>query len=186
MSGNNKQTRQAAEKIGTSNESLAVLLKAAQPRLIVRVVPDPCNKSKLEITPYIREVDAVSEVVIREGYDPDHSPLGPVYWRIVKRGDQRLYLSTYRVMRDEIIKGWGTPRLAYCDPLTGMAIARVRGGPSMTQTPRVAQTLRVRASFAVGIEPALARSSTARAALNPVFLRLRGLGRSEGSGHVGL
>ena len=40
--------------------------------------------------------------------------------------------------------------------------------------------------IAARIEPGRATSSTAQSALNPVFPMLRGLGRSERSGHIGL
>jgi hypothetical protein len=94
MSSPNKQTYQS--------ESLADLLRVAEPRLIMRVTPDPYNKFKRTVVPTIREVERESEEVIDEGYDPDHSPLGrPVYWRIVIRGGQKLYCSTFRTSRGE-------------------------------------------------------------------------------------
>ena len=78
------------------------------------------------MTPYISEVERGWDEIISEGYDPDHSPLGcPVYWRIVNRGDEKFYCSTFPAKRDQIIKAWGTRGLAYCDPVTGMAIARI-------------------------------------------------------------
>ena len=108
MSSHNKQTHQS--------ESLADLLRVAEPRLIIRITPDPYNEFKRTLVPTIREVERESEEVIDEGYDPDHSPLGrPVYWRIVIRGGQKLYCSTFRTSRDQIIQAWGTRGLAYCD-----------------------------------------------------------------------
>jgi hypothetical protein len=99
-------------------------LRTAQPSLIARV--DHVGGFKFTITPYIRELERDGEEVISEGYDPDHSPLGcPVYWRIVKRGDEHFYCSTFQATRDQILKAWGTRGLAYCEPVTGMAVAEI-------------------------------------------------------------
>jgi hypothetical protein len=109
----------------------AEYLRSAQPRLICRVDPegryvDPEGSRLFKLTPYISEVDLRWDEVIREGYDPDQSPLGcPVYWRIVNRADEQFYCSTFRAKRDQIIKAWGTRGLAYCDPVTGMAAVRI-------------------------------------------------------------
>jgi len=106
------------------HESLEEYLKAAQPRLVIRVVRG--TGLKFKVTPYIKEVEHGCEEVIEEGFDPDHSPLGvPVYWRIIKRGDERLYCSTHLLRRDQLIRVWGTRGLVYCDPVTGMAVARI-------------------------------------------------------------
>jgi hypothetical protein len=81
---------------------------------------------RIKLTPYISKVERGWGEVISEGYDPDHSPLGcPVYWRIVKRGDEQVYCSTFSATRDQIMKGWGTKGLAYCDPVTGRAVVRL-------------------------------------------------------------
>lgn len=97
-------------------------LRSAQPRLIITCE----NKGRSSsLTPHIGEVDRGWDEVISEGYDPDHSPLGPVYWRIVKRGDERFYCSTFPVRRDGIISVWGVKGLSYCNPLTGIAVARI-------------------------------------------------------------
>ena len=102
----------------------AEYLRSAQPHLICRV--DPEGGRRFKLTPYIGEVDLSWDEVIREGYDPDHSPLGcPVYWRIVNRGDEQFYCSTFPATRDRIIKAWGTRGLAYCDPVTGIGVARI-------------------------------------------------------------
>ena len=102
----------------------AEYLRSAQPRLICRVDPD--GGRRLKLTPYISEVDLSWDEVISEGYDPDHSPLGcPVYWRVVNRGEEQFYCSTFSVAPNQIIKTWGTRGLAYCDPVTGMAVARI-------------------------------------------------------------
>jgi hypothetical protein len=108
-----------------SREVSAEYLRSAQPRLICRVDARP-KQGEFKLTEYIREVDGGWEEVIDEGYDPDHSPLGcPVYWRIVNRGDERFYCSTFLATRAQVIKGWGRKGLAYCNPVTGMAVARI-------------------------------------------------------------
>lgn len=84
-------------------------LKAAVPQLIVMV----CSKGNLEYEvadPSIRKVDLGWDQLLDEGYDPYGSPLGPVYWRIVRRDDQKLYLSTFPVRRDDVIRILGTAR----------------------------------------------------------------------------
>jgi hypothetical protein len=84
------------------------------------------DDQRFNITPYIRQRQYDSEEVISEGYDPDHSPLGtPVYWRIVNRGDEQYYCSTYLATRDQVKMAWGTAGLTYCDPVTGIAFARI-------------------------------------------------------------
>jgi hypothetical protein len=109
-----------------SRKNLEEHLKTAQPRLIVRVDPEDTTGSKFKLTPYIRDLEPAGDEVISEGYDADCSPLGcPVYWRIVKRADEHFYCSTFQATRDHIIKAWGTRGLAYCDPVTGMAVARI-------------------------------------------------------------
>ena len=77
------------------------------------------------LTHYISETERGWDEVLSEGYDPDGSPLGPVYWRIVDRGDEQLYCSTFQLEGDLVSKGWGTRALIYCDPVTGMAVARI-------------------------------------------------------------
>jgi hypothetical protein len=97
------------------------LLRSVWPRLILLVETEGDN-----ITPYIRQGEYDREEVISEGYDPDHSPLGtPVYWRIVNRGDQQFYCTTFLATRDQVKKAWGTAGLTYCDPVTGIAFARI-------------------------------------------------------------
>jgi hypothetical protein len=99
-------------------------LRSVRPRLICLVEPegDQC----FNITPYIRQSEYDREEVISEGYDPDHSPLGtPVYWRIVNRRDEQFYCSTYLATRDQVKRASGTAGLTYCDPVTGIAFARI-------------------------------------------------------------
>jgi hypothetical protein len=104
-------------------------LRSVWPRLILLVETEGDN-----ITPYIRQGEYDREEVISEGYDPDHSPLGaPVYWRIVNRGDQQFYCTTFLATRDQVKRAWGTAGLAYCDPVTGIAFARIE-----TKLPNIA------------------------------------------------
>jgi hypothetical protein len=102
----------------------AEYLRSAQPRLLCRI--DPAGNLGVKLTPYISEVNIGWKEVIDEGYDPHHSPLGcPVYWRVVNRGDEQFYCSTFLATRAQVIKGWGTKGLTYCDPITEMAVARI-------------------------------------------------------------
>jgi hypothetical protein len=120
-----KAEEQKHTKRTDQSESLADLLRVAKPRLILRVTPDPYNELKYTVVPTVREAERETQEVIDEGYDPDHSPLGrPVYWRIVTRGGQKLYCSTFRTSHDQIIQAWGTPGLAYCDG-AGTAVAQI-------------------------------------------------------------
>lgn len=105
-------------------EISAEYLRSAQPRSICRVEPEGGLRFKL--TPYISERENGCEEVISEGYDPDHSPLGcPVYWRIVKRGGEEFYCSTFIATRDQVKRAWGSVGLGYCDPATGLVVARI-------------------------------------------------------------
>jgi hypothetical protein len=109
-------------KIAGGSQSLEQCLRSAQPHLILRL--DPVGARQFKATPYIRHFELADEV-IDEGYDPYHSPLGcPVYWRIINRGDQQVYSSTFLATRAQVIKAWGAQGLAYCDRTTGMAVAR--------------------------------------------------------------
>jgi hypothetical protein len=107
----------------TGSESLAEHLRLAKPCLILRA--EEMGEGWFRLEPYIGQADGGDEEVLSEGYDPHYSPLGPVYWRIIKRGDATFYWSTFLASRERIIKGWGVKGLAYCDPMTGMAVARI-------------------------------------------------------------
>jgi hypothetical protein len=114
----------------THHKASAEYLRSVQARLICRVESEgggPVDEEgRLELARYVRKVERGPDEVIDEGYDPDNSPLGcPVYWRVVNRGNEQLYCSTFLVKRDLIIKAWGTKALAYCDPVTGMAVAQI-------------------------------------------------------------
>ena len=107
-----------------ASEDFEEILRSAQPRLIVRV--EPANDRTHGLTPFIREIDPGWDEVISEGYDPIYSPLGcPVYWRIVTRATEQLYLSTFLATREVVLKGWGRKGLAYRNRDTGMTPARL-------------------------------------------------------------
>jgi hypothetical protein len=118
--------RRTAEEFVTNDHksALAEHLRDARPSLICRVEPQADHS--FELAPFVVEVDNADVEIIDEGYDPYHSPLGcPVYWRIVKRPDGHFYYSTFQVPRHYILKVWGVSGLPYCDPVTGMAVARI-------------------------------------------------------------
>jgi hypothetical protein len=73
------------------------------------------------------------DALIDEGYDPK-GPLGPTYWRIVKRDPELLYLSTAPIPRESVFKGWGYEGLAYCDLLTGIGIVRLETFLKLAET----------------------------------------------------
>ncbi len=104
-------------------DELPKRLRAAYPQLILRV--RNTNHLEYETTPSIREVDPGWDELLDEGYDPNGSPLGPVYWRIIQRAEEKIYCSTFVVSRDQIVTAWGPQGLAYCDPVTGLAVARI-------------------------------------------------------------
>jgi hypothetical protein len=95
-------------------------LRLARPRLICRVDEEGNSRSKFAVS----ERKCSREEVVSEGYDPDESPLGcPVYWRVVRRGNERFYCSTFLATCDQVMKGWGVSGLAYVDRATGNAPA---------------------------------------------------------------
>jgi hypothetical protein len=112
-----------ADTIGS--QSLAEYLRAATPRLILRVDPSSTDGLSFKIEPYISEIERPCENVIKEGYGPRDRVLGSTYWRIVKRGDELLYCSTFQIGRHEIINGWGARGLASCESVKGIAVARI-------------------------------------------------------------
>jgi hypothetical protein len=54
-------------------------------------------------------------------------------WRIVERADGKFYLSTFLLERELVTKAWGSDGAVYCDPVTGMAFARIE--TSLEKTP---------------------------------------------------
>jgi hypothetical protein len=122
-----KPGQKALKEFSTIGEE--EFLRSAKPHLIAYNFDDE-ERVEFEINANVTE--RAWDDVIREGYDPIYSPLGcPVYWRVVNRGDEQFYLSTFQATRDLVIKGWGTRGLEYCDPVTGTAIARIE-----TQLPK--------------------------------------------------
>ena len=109
-----------------TSEKRAKYLRSAQARLICRVEGEggrPVDEDgRTKLTPYVRKADRGPDEVISE----DNSPLGcPVYWRIISRGDEQLYCSTFLAKREFIVRVWGKKAIAFCDPVTGMAAAQI-------------------------------------------------------------
>jgi hypothetical protein len=101
-------------------------LRSAKPRLLVDCIQDKNVRGRFRVNPYISDVDLGWDECLREGFDPDgRTGLGPVYRRVVMRAGEVFYLSTYKATREQVMKGWGSAGLAYCDPITGTAMARV-------------------------------------------------------------
>jgi hypothetical protein len=113
----------SVESVGDRLDELGKLLRAAQPHLIVRA--KNTGDLRCENTPYIREVDPGWDELIDEDYDANGSPLGPVYWRVIRRAEEKLYCSSFLATPEEIIRCWGPKGLAYCNSTTGVAVARV-------------------------------------------------------------
>lgn len=107
------------------DQASAKWLRFARPRLNCRAEREEGRRQVIKLTPYISEVQRGWDEVVEEGYDVDYGPLAPVYWRVVNRGDEQLYCSTFLLTRDVIIRGWGTKALANCDPTTGKAAAQI-------------------------------------------------------------
>jgi hypothetical protein len=114
-----------------NHDELAEYLRSAMPRLICRA---DVNGANVKIIAFISQADDDWDEILSEGYDSEYSPLGcPVYWRIVKRGNEQFYCSTFQLPPHQIVKAWGEKGLAYCDPVTGMAVARIEShGPAAT------------------------------------------------------
>jgi hypothetical protein len=118
--------RLAPASIGSAGDrldELGKLLRAAHPHLIVRA--KNTGDFRCENTPYIREFDPGWDELIDEGYHANGSPLGPVYWRVIRRAEEKLYCSSFLATPEEIIRCWGPKGLAYCNSTTGGAVARV-------------------------------------------------------------
>ena len=127
-------------------------LKSARPRLIGHCDLDVEYERQAKLTFYIREGEPSGDQILDEGFDPEYSSLGvPVYWRVVVRGDERLYCSTFQATRERIIKGWGQIGLEHADPGTGTAVVCLETviDPATpvrcTSTPAVDEDLRYRA-----------------------------------------
>jgi hypothetical protein len=115
-----------------NHDALKEYLRSAKPRLICRA---DINGANTKITPFISQTDNGWDEILAEGYDPKYSPLRcAVYWRIVKRGNEQFYCSTFQVPPHQVFKAWGEKGLAYCDPVTGMAVARIESHGSVATT----------------------------------------------------
>lgn len=99
------------------------ILRMARPRLIIRAQEKKDETCVLASKPFISEVDFGWDELISAGYDARNSPLGPVYWRIVTRAGEKLYLSTFFAEPEKVVEVWGEKGLAYRDPSTGMMAA---------------------------------------------------------------
>jgi hypothetical protein len=109
--------------MGLVEEVSVEYLCSARPSLICRL--EPQDNLSFKIVPCITNEDGC-EVVISEGYDPDDSPLDrPVYWRIVSKGNEHFYWTTFVVTPDEVVRIWGASALVYCDLTGGTAAARI-------------------------------------------------------------
>jgi hypothetical protein len=108
-------------------------LQSARPSLITRVEFLDTDVRTARLIPLIRMTDPGWDALIDEGYDPK-GPLGPTYWRIVKRDPELLYLSTAPIPRESVFKGWGYEGLAYCDLLTGIGIVRLETFLKLAET----------------------------------------------------
>ena len=108
-----------------SQNATAEFLQSVRPHLIC-CVKFNTSKGSGELAYFITEKERGWDDIVSEGYDPYHSPLGcPVYWRVVTRGDELFYFSTFLLPRDDVIKGWGPRALVYCDPVTATAAVRI-------------------------------------------------------------
>jgi hypothetical protein len=86
-----------------------VKLKSAKPRLLCCVEGGLLGEQRL--TPYISDVDLGWDELVYEGFDPS-APLGPTYYRVVRRANEEFYLSTFMAPREAVMKGWGPAGLA--------------------------------------------------------------------------
>lgn len=104
-------------------DPVASRLRSARPRLISEVF---YAAGVAHVRSEIRSTDYDWTELLEEGYDPSGNTMGkPVWWRIVRRGSTKLYLSTFEVARHEVLRAWGHDGLLYLDPITGRAPARI-------------------------------------------------------------
>jgi hypothetical protein len=121
-----RQQRRAAarsmQKLGTPDRQSINALRSAKPRLLANIEGD--DPLKMSCSAYISNVDLGWDEVLEEGFDA-YGRLGATYFRIVMRDGKKFYLSTFMVSRDLVLSRWGEAGLAYCDPITGLAAARI-------------------------------------------------------------
>jgi hypothetical protein len=100
-------------------------LRSAKPRLICCVE----NPERFAFVPrtLISDVDLDGDdELIEDGFEPSSgSEIGPVYYCHVVRAGEQFALGTFMAPRVWVLKAWGPAGLAYCDPVTGMAPARI-------------------------------------------------------------
>jgi hypothetical protein len=86
-------------------------LQAATPLLVTRVTlgeRTPEGGLECELEPGILDHPLEWDELDREGYDPSsRTGLGPVYYRVIRIGDEWFYLSTAQVPCAAVLKGWG-------------------------------------------------------------------------------
>jgi hypothetical protein len=98
-------------------DELGLRLQAARPLLVTRVTPGewaPDGDRHYQLEPGILDHPLEWDELDDEGYDPaGRTGLGPVYYRVVRIGDEWFYLSTVQVgPHASILKGWGKAGVA--------------------------------------------------------------------------
>jgi len=91
-------------------DALGRQLKAARPLLVTRVTLDEWTPEGVvyQLDPGILDHPLEWDELDSEGYDPTgRTPLGPVYYRVIRIGDEWFYLSTAQVPRAAVLKGFG-------------------------------------------------------------------------------
>ena len=91
-------------------DALGRQLKAARPLLVTRVTLDEWTPEGVvyQLDPGILDHPLEWDELDSEGYDPTgRTPLGPVYYRVIRIGDEWFYLSTAQVPRAAVLKGQG-------------------------------------------------------------------------------
>jgi hypothetical protein len=97
-------------------DELGLRLQAARPLLVTRVHSrraDAGRRHGVFLEPGILDHPLEWDELYREGYDPcGRTGLGPVYYRIIRIGDEWFYLSTAQVPRAAVLKGQGKAGVA--------------------------------------------------------------------------
>ena len=101
---------------GDKLDALGRQLKAARPLLVTRVTPGdwtPEGGRVYQLEPGILDHPLEWNELDREGYDPSgRTGLGPVYYRVIRIGEEWFYLSTAQVPRAAVLKGYGEAGVA--------------------------------------------------------------------------
>ncbi len=78
-----------------------------QGKFVIQVRQDS-DPLAVVLTPVVRTACVPCDEVLAEGYDPHNSPLRrPVWWRVERRGDRKVYCSDYIATREEIHAHFG-------------------------------------------------------------------------------